>query len=86
MQTKCGDVLIIDDTDDEPDEQFSVRLTAVVPVGNFGVNETCITIIDDDREFVCQLCIQIQICSVSNISFLNCGFRICASLSRKRRP
>lgn len=53
MQTKCDDVLIIDDTDIEPDEQFSVQLTVVVPVGNFGVNETCITIIDDDREFAC---------------------------------
>lgn len=57
MQTRCGTVVIIDDTDaDEPDEEFAVRLRAVVPVGNITEDETCITIIDNDRKFAEHLC------------------------------
>ena len=51
MQTLCRTVAIIDDmVADEPDEQFSVRLTTATPIGNLGQDETCVTIIDDDSE------------------------------------
>lgn len=51
MQTLCGTVAIINDmVADEPDEQFSVRLTSATPIGNLGQDETCVTIIDDDSE------------------------------------
>ena len=50
-QTQCDTVAIIDDTVGEPDEQFVVRLTSANPAGN-PRNETCITIIDNDRKFV----------------------------------
>ena len=51
IQTQCGTVVIIDDmVADEPDEQFSVRLTSATPIGNLGQDETCVTIIDDDSK------------------------------------
>ena len=51
MQTLCGTVAIIDDTvANEPNEQFSVRLTSAAPIGNLGQDETTVTIIDDDSE------------------------------------
>ena len=58
MQTRCGTVVIIDDTNaDEPDEEFAVRITAAAPVGDTTENnETCITIIDNDRKFAEHLC------------------------------
>ena len=47
----CNNVRIIDDElANEPDEQFLVSLTNADPIGVFGLNETCITIIDNDGE------------------------------------
>ena len=58
MQTRCGTVVIIDDTADEPDEEFALRITDIFPVGATTTenNETCITIIDNDRKFAEHLC------------------------------
>ena len=49
-QRVCGNVPIIDDLLDEPNELFIVRITSVSnPNVMIGMNdETCITIIDDD--------------------------------------
>ena len=51
-QRRCGQVPIIDDLLDEPNELFSVRITGVsnsnVMIGMN--NEACVTIIDDDGE------------------------------------
>ena len=49
--TICINITIINDTiANEPDEQFSVTLTSASPVGTFGEDTTCVTIIDDDRK------------------------------------
>ena len=51
-QTICATISIINDTvSNEEDEQFSVTLTSATPVGTFGENTTCVTIIDDDRKY-----------------------------------
>ena len=47
-EMRCGNVRIIDDMVAEPDEQFSVRLISANPAGNFGNDETCVTIVDND--------------------------------------
>ena len=49
-QRVCGNVPIIDDLFDEPNELFSVRITRVSsPSIMIGSNsESCVTIIDDD--------------------------------------
>ena len=53
LQELCANVSIINDmTALEPDEQFSVTLTTATPVGRFGNDETCITIVDDDGEYM----------------------------------
>ena len=54
-EVMCGNIPIIDDTvAGEPDEQFSVLLVSVNPVGNFAndADESCITILDDDDDGV----------------------------------
>ena len=52
-QRVCGKVPIINDMLDEPNEQFSVRITSVsnpsIMIGPS--NETCVTIIDDDGKY-----------------------------------
>ena len=51
VQTLCDVVNIIDDEiGNEPNEEFSVTLISASPDGDFGAKESCITIIDDDRE------------------------------------
>ena len=51
LQTLCTTIPIINDTiANEPDEQFSVTLISASPVGTFGEDTTCVTIIDDDRK------------------------------------
>ena len=51
LQMLCTTIPIINDTiANEPDEQFSVTLTSASPVGTFGEDTTCVTIIDDDRK------------------------------------
>ena len=50
LQIVCGTVKIInDEITNEPDEQFSVRLTNVIPGEIIGEDVACITIIDDDE-------------------------------------
>ena len=45
----CLNVRIIDDElSNEPDEEFSVFLLDADPSSGFGLNESCITILDDD--------------------------------------
>lgn len=47
----CRAVQIIDDElANEPPEEFSVVLLEVFPSGEFGVTESCITIIDNDSK------------------------------------
>ena len=49
----CRDVTIInDEIANEPDEQFAIHLTNANPVGEFGSDETCLTITDDDSELI----------------------------------
>ena len=50
-ETDCTNITIINDIiGNEPAEEFSVTLTSSSPVGTFGENTTCVTIIDDDRK------------------------------------
>ena len=52
-QRLCGDVTIINDMiGNEPDEEFSVRLISASPEGNIDGQESCVTIIDDDGEYI----------------------------------
>ena len=51
-QETCVPLAVIDDLiANEANEQFSVVLIDVTPTINIGNNETCVTIIDDDREY-----------------------------------
>ena len=51
LQIICTTIPIINDMiSNEPDEQFSVTLTSASPVGTFGEQTACVTIIDDDRK------------------------------------
>ena len=64
IQRLCGNVPIIDDTvANEPNEEFSVTLVSTDPSGaRFGDKESCITIIDNDGEYI-MACI-VQVCQL----------------------
>lgn len=50
-QTLCDNIQIFDDElANEPNEEFSLSLQSANPTGVFVLNETCITIIDNDGE------------------------------------
>ena len=52
-QRMCRNITIIDDMiGNEPDEEFSVRLASSNPEANLDGQESCVTIIDDDGEYI----------------------------------
>ena len=52
---QCRRVGIINDTIEEPTEEFSVKLTNVSPAGTIVDDTSCISILDNDRKLTQQL-------------------------------
>ena len=50
IMMRCFNVKILEDSIDELDEQFSVKLISALPEGSFIEDTSCITIIDNDRK------------------------------------
>lgn len=48
IMMRCFNVKILEDSIDELDEQFSVKLISALPEGSFIEDTSCITIIDND--------------------------------------
>ena len=69
-QRVCGNVSIINDMLDEPNEQFSVRITSVLsPSVMIGPsNETCVTIIDDDSKYHYTKIIVVRLCVCPSVT------------------
>ena len=52
-QRICHNITVIDDMiGNEPNEEFSVRLNSSNPEANLDGQESCVTIIDDDGEYI----------------------------------